>query len=328
MDQTFACWIVSYKHSHSDSIVDFFLRFHSMLKQYGDWIKPLQYRLHLSTVECVIRLYYSFQAVIDSPHPQGSRSHGRIVFCIRFGDHPSFSAPLKITMPTLLFEPSPCPVFGHALLLVWDVTGFGVPSFLKLRPFFLLQIVISCYEPFTSLPFFRHTLRPEEQRVSRPQPDGGTVFNQPAMLASCAPCFSALWTLWGLQILGEYRFWVVAPRRGRLHGGATLSWSYFHTQKICFLLFNRYSLDTRESYDFSRLAHPWQTHRRQPPRMDRLITYFQTQSEPFNFFPFPATHWITNHFNFNKQWSLLELFCIHPFKGVTSLGRRTRPACN
>lgn len=64
MDQTFACWIVSYKHSHSDSIVDFFLRFHSMLKQYGDWIKPLQYRLHLSTVECVIRLYYSFQAVI------------------------------------------------------------------------------------------------------------------------------------------------------------------------------------------------------------------------------------------------------------------------
>ena len=35
-----------------------------MLKQYGDWIKPLQYRLHLITVECVIRLYHSFQAVI------------------------------------------------------------------------------------------------------------------------------------------------------------------------------------------------------------------------------------------------------------------------
>ena len=64
MDQTFACWIVSYKHSHSDSIADFFLRFHSMLKQYGDWIKPLQYRLQLSTVECVIRLDHSFQAVI------------------------------------------------------------------------------------------------------------------------------------------------------------------------------------------------------------------------------------------------------------------------
>ena len=183
-----------------------------------------------------------FRQSFDSPHPQGSRSHDRIVFWIRramvhrFGGHPSFSALLKITMPTLLFEPSPCPVFGHALLLVWDVTGFGVPWFLKLRPFFLLQIVISCYERFTSLPFFRHTIRPEEQRVSRPQPDGGTVFNQPAMLASCAPCFSALWTLWGLRILGEYRFGVVAPRRGRLHGGATLSWSYFHTQKICFFV--------------------------------------------------------------------------------------------
>ena len=183
-----------------------------------------------------------FRQSFDSLHPQGSRSHDRIVFWIRramvhrFGGHPSFSAPLKITMPTLLFEPSPCPVFGHALLLVWDVTGFGVPSFLKLRPFFLLQIVISCYERFTSLPFFRHTIRPEEQRVSRPQPDGGTVFNQPAMLASCVPCFSALWTLWGLRILGEYRFGVVAPRRGRLHGGATLSWSHFHTQKICFFV--------------------------------------------------------------------------------------------
>ena len=64
MDRPFASWIVSNEHSHSDSIVDFFLGFHSMLKQYGDWIKPLQYRLHLSTVECVIRLYHSFQAVI------------------------------------------------------------------------------------------------------------------------------------------------------------------------------------------------------------------------------------------------------------------------
>ena len=259
-----------------------------------------------------------FRQSFDSPHPQGSRSHDRIMFWIRramvhrFAGHPSFSAPLKITMPTLLFEPSPCPVLGHALLLVWVVTGFGVPSFLKLRPFFLLQIVISCYERFTSLPLFRHTIRPEEQRVSRPQPDGGTVFNQPAMLASCAPCFSALWTPEGGGCM------VASPFLGRI----------FTPKKYVFLLFNRYSLDTRESYDFSRLAYPWQTHRRQPPRMDRLITYFQTQSEPFNFFPFPATHWITNHFNFNKQWSLLERFCIHPFKGVTSLGRRTRPACN
>ena len=53
-----------------------------------------------------------------------------------------------------------------------------------------------------------------------------------------------------------------------------LSGSFFHTQK-CFF-FNRYPLVTRESYDFSRLTHPWQTHYRQPPRMDQLITYFQT----------------------------------------------------
>ena len=56
------------------------------------------------------------------------------------------------------------------------------------------------------------------------------------------------------------------------------------TPKIYFL-FNRYPLDTRESYDFSRLAHPWQTHRRQPPRMDQLVTYFQTLiSFIFHFF--------------------------------------------
>ena len=102
----------------------------------------------------------------------------------------------------------------------------------------------------------------------------------------------------------------------------------FSPKKYVFYLFNRYSLNTRESYDFSRLAHPFQTHRRQKPRMDQLITYFQTQSEPFNFFPFSATHWITNHFKLNKQWSLLELFCIHRFKGVTSLGLRTRAPCN
>ena len=155
-----------------------------------------------------------FRQSFDSPHPQGSWSHGRMVFCIRrpmvhrFGGHPSFSTPLKITMPTFLFESSPCPVFDHALLLVWDVAGFWVPTLLKLY-IFSLQIVISCYGRFSSLPFFRHSLRPEEQCVSRPQPDGGTVFNLPAMLASCPSCFSALWTLWGMRVLEQYRFFIL-----------------------------------------------------------------------------------------------------------------------
>ena len=139
-----------------------------------------------------------FRQSFDSPHPQDSWSHGRMVFWIRremvhrFGGHPSFSTPLKITMPTLLFESSPCPLFDHALLLVRDVTGFGVPTLLKLCPFSPIKIVISCYGRFSSLPFFRHSLRPEEQCVSRPQPDGSTVFDLPAMLDSCAPCFSPL----------------------------------------------------------------------------------------------------------------------------------------
>ena len=47
-----------------------------------------------------------------------------MVFWIRramvpwYGGHPSFSTPLKITVPTLLFESSPRPVFCHVLLLV------------------------------------------------------------------------------------------------------------------------------------------------------------------------------------------------------------------
>ena len=38
----------------------FLLGLHSKLRQYGGWIKPIQYRLHLSTVQCVIRLCNSF----------------------------------------------------------------------------------------------------------------------------------------------------------------------------------------------------------------------------------------------------------------------------
>ena len=38
----------------------FLLGLHSKLRQYGGWIKPIQYRLYLSTVQCVIHLCNSF----------------------------------------------------------------------------------------------------------------------------------------------------------------------------------------------------------------------------------------------------------------------------
>ena len=100
-----------------------------------------------------------FRQSFDSPHPQDSWSHGRMVFWIRremvqrFGGHPSFSTPLKITMPTLLFESSPCPVFDHALLLVRDVTGFGVPTLLKLCPFPPLRLSFRATDDFPPFPF-------------------------------------------------------------------------------------------------------------------------------------------------------------------------------
>ena len=60
MDQTLAHWTLSYQHSHADLTLHFFLGFHLKLKQYGGWIKPIQYRLHLSTVQSVIRICNSF----------------------------------------------------------------------------------------------------------------------------------------------------------------------------------------------------------------------------------------------------------------------------
>ena len=206
-----------------------------MLKRYGDWIKPLQYRLHLSTVEFVIRLYHSFQAVIWFSAPTGFLAvqlNGVIVpWCN--------GATLKINLPAMLFEHLLCHACNDFLLLVRPVTGFGVPTLLNKLSFFSpFQIVISWYERFTSLPFSRHSPLPKEQRVSRPQPDGWIVFNLPAMLASCAPCVYALWTLWGLRILGEYRVWIgyfVTPRRGEVCMVAPpLSGSFFQTQKYVF----------------------------------------------------------------------------------------------
>ena len=120
------------------------------------------------------------------------------------------------------------------------------------------------------------------------------------------------------------------PRRERLYGGATPSYSSFQTKKYVFL-FNRQSLDTRESHNFPRLARPRQTHYCQPPRMVQPITSFRTKCKQLIFFPIHSHlldtkslyHWqgvaFTRSFlcKYNKQ-----------FKGATSLGRHICPVCN
>ena len=55
--------------------------------------------------------------------------------------------------------------------------------------------------------------------------------------------------------------------------------------------------------------------------------YYICSNQNVNFF-FSETHWILYHFDFTQDWILIELFCIESFKGVTPLGRHTRPACN
>ena len=57
---------------------------------------------------------------------------------------------------------------------------------------------------------------------------------------------------------------------------------------------------------------------------DHFFTSFQTKTSIF----FLVSHWILAHFNFRQEWRSLEIFSAHRFKGVTPLGRHTRPACN
>ena len=48
--------------SHPDaSTFHLFVGFHYTLKEYGDWIRPIQLRCHYSTVKCVIQLHEIFQ---------------------------------------------------------------------------------------------------------------------------------------------------------------------------------------------------------------------------------------------------------------------------
>ena len=84
---------------------------------------------------------------------------------------------------------------------------------------------------------------------------------------------------------------------------------------IMFLI--RFPLDPPTGDDFPKLAHPSQTLYRQLSRMVQLTPFVQTF--------FPETHWILEHFNFNQDWILIELFCVQSFQGVTPRGRHTRP---
>ena len=146
------------------------------------------------------------------------------------------------------------------------------------------------------------------------------------MLAPCTTYFHNMWTLWGLWIFGQYRFWVgqfVTPRRGRLHGGATFSWYYFTPKNMSFLV-NRQSLDTWTSHDFSRLAHKRETYYCQPPQMDQPITSFKTLifSVHSNSLDIKALyHWVAFTGSFLCQYT-------NHFKGATSLGRHTCPYFN
>ena len=58
MDSEFALPIFSHPDS---STFHLFVGFHYTLKQYGEWIRPIQLRCHYSTVKCVIQLHEIFQ---------------------------------------------------------------------------------------------------------------------------------------------------------------------------------------------------------------------------------------------------------------------------
>ena len=76
---------------------------------------------------------------------------------------PSFSTSNQITLLSLLFELSPCPGIEHALLLVGDVTRFGIPIPLLKTLFFSLDshfVVRAIYLPslFQPLPRWWKTM--------------------------------------------------------------------------------------------------------------------------------------------------------------------------
>ena len=87
-----------------------------------------------------------------------------------------------------------------------------------------------------------------------------------------------------------------------------------------YFLLIRFPLDYPSGDDFQK-HYPSQTLYCQSSRMVRLTLSVQTKTLIF----FPETLWILQHFNFNQDWMLLELFCVPSFPGVTPRGRHTRP---
>ena len=82
----------------------------------------------------------------------------------------------------------------------------------------------------------------------------------------------------------------------------------------------RFLLSLTSCHDFHKY-YPSQTLYHQLSRTGQLTPFVQTKTLIF----FPETLWIFQHFNFNQDWMLTELFCIQSFPGVTPRGRHTRP---
>ena len=87
-----------------------------------------------------------------------------------------------------------------------------------------------------------------------------------------------------------------------------------------YFLLIRFPLDYPSGDDFQK-HHPSQTLYHQLSRTGQLTPFVQTKTLIF----FPETLWILQHFNFNQDWNLIELFCVQSFPGVTPRGRHTRP---
>ena len=71
----------------------------------------------------------------------------------RIRDLPSFTATLEITLLSLSFELSPCPGIEHALLLVCDVTRFGVPIPLLNNTFLFFRFSFRGTSDLSPFPF-------------------------------------------------------------------------------------------------------------------------------------------------------------------------------
>ena len=103
-------------------------------------VQPVDKRPHSLPVNRHYKFNFFCRLALHSQHPQGSRHHERMVFwTVHRISPPSFSAPITITLLSLLFELSQCPVFEHTLWSVWDVTRFGIPIPLLKNTFFFLD---------------------------------------------------------------------------------------------------------------------------------------------------------------------------------------------